>query len=275
MSTPVETIGAAEPASAAWSRMRQRRIRHLVVTDDSHLVGILSERDLGGRNGAVLRKGRTVEELMTPGTVTVQPNTTLRQAANLMRGRQVGSLPVLEGDRLVGIVTATDVLDALGRGSTRPTIRAERPTQRSPASATRRGGRPIVRRRTRASGRTDAPPPMPVRIRATGVALDRRTRNDIRRRFGDRLGKFAPAIERVNVGLRDVNGPRGGVDTACRVAVVLHGLPSVVVEGRDASRRGAVNRALAGVERAVRRALQRRRTLRARGRRRGAVVSTA
>ncbi|HEY8368456.1 MAG TPA: CBS domain-containing protein, partial [Thermodesulfobacteriota bacterium] len=136
MSAPVETIGAAEPAATAWSRMRQHRIRHLVVTDDSQLVGILSERDLGGRHGADLRKGRTVEELMTPGTVTVQPNTTLRQAANLMRSRQVGSLLVLEGDRLVGIVTATDVLDALGRGSTRPAIRAERPTQRSPASAT-------------------------------------------------------------------------------------------------------------------------------------------
>ena len=75
-----------------------------------------------------------------------------------------------------------------------------------------------------------------------------------------KLGKFASSIERVSVRIEDVNGPRGGVDQACRIKVVLSGLPSVIFESRDASLRNAVDAALAGAERTVRRALQRRRT---------------
>jgi CBS-domain-containing membrane protein len=90
-----------------------------------------------------------VEELMTSKPVSAEPETTLRHAANLMRSRRVGSLPVLDGDRLVGIVTATDVLDELGRGSIRPTIHARRRTLRLPASSHQLGGRAVVRPRNR------------------------------------------------------------------------------------------------------------------------------
>ena len=53
MRTSVVTIESTEAASVAWSRMRQRRIRHLVVTDNGRVVGIISERDLGGRDDQV------------------------------------------------------------------------------------------------------------------------------------------------------------------------------------------------------------------------------
>jgi hypothetical protein len=56
-----------------------------------------------------------------------------------------------------------------------------------------------------------------------------------------------------------VNGPRGGIDQRCRIKVVLSRLPSVVVEHRAASLRDAINGALSGSERAVRRAVRRRR----------------
>ena len=81
----------------------------------------------------------------------------------------------------------------------------------------------------------------------------------IRRKVGRRLGKFARSIERVSLRTEDVNGPRGGVDRVCRIKIVLKGLPSVLVERRESSLNVAVDGALAGVERAVRRALQRRR----------------
>jgi CBS domain-containing protein len=45
---------------------------------------------------------------------------TIRQAANLLRGRMIGCLPVLEGGKLIGILTATDMLEQIGRGSDRP-----------------------------------------------------------------------------------------------------------------------------------------------------------
>jgi len=60
-----------------------------------------------------------------------------------------------------------------------------------------------------------------------------------------------------SVRLKDVNGPRGGVDHVCRIKVVFSNLPSVVYEKQDVSLDTAVGGALAGAERAVRRTLQR------------------
>ena len=111
----------------------------------------------------------------------------------------------------------------------------------------------------RSAGRTAAPS-TPANIRVDGVSLDEEERAYIRRRLGEKLGKYASSIERVTVRVRDVNGPRGGVDLLCRIKVVLSGLPSVVVEHQAALLQPALTRALTGVERAVRRTLQRRRT---------------
>lgn len=287
MQPRVVTIDSDESATAAWSQMRRHRIRHLMVTSRGDLVGVLSERDLGGRHGEPARKGRLVAEMMSRRIVSGTPAMTLRQAANLMRGRMIGSLPVLDDGKLVGIVTATDVLDELGRGSTRPTRRPEQRAERITESRRQGARRKVVRyaRASRAHGRArsrraesarrapfagmlpkaskrEAPgefPPVPAHIRAGEGDLGPDDRAYIRRKLGRRLGKFAGAIERVSVRTEDVNGPRGGNDRACRIKVVLSGLPSVVLERRDASLSAAVDGALAGVETAVRRAVQRRR----------------
>lgn len=100
---------------------------------------------------------------------------------------------------------------------------------------------------------------VPAYIRAAEGDLRPDDRAYIRRKLGRRLGKFSDAIERVSVRTEDVNGPRGGIDRVCRIKVVLRGLPSVVLERRDSSLAVAVDGALAGVETAVRRAVQRRR----------------
>jgi hypothetical protein len=111
----------------------------------------------------------------------------------------------------------------------------------------------------RTAGRTAAPV-TPANIRVDGVSLDDEDRTYIRRRLGEKLGKYAGSIERVTVRVRDINGPRGGDDLLCRIKVVLSGLPSVVGEHQAALLQPALTRALAAVERAVRDALQRRRT---------------
>jgi acetoin utilization protein AcuB len=110
----VKTIGAWEPAEVAFQRMTLHRIHHLVVLEGRRVVGVLSERDLGGNRGGPLRTGRTVADLMARNVATASPATTVRQAANLLRGRHVGSLPVLEDGRLVGIVTVSDLLELVG-----------------------------------------------------------------------------------------------------------------------------------------------------------------
>lgn len=128
MSTPVHTIGADDPATAAWEAMRLHRIRHLVVADtDGRVGGVISASDLGGRQGELLRPGKRVGDLMTEKVVVARLNTTVREAANLMRGHLVNCLPVFDArDHLKGIVTVVDLLELLGRGVERPTIPATR-----------------------------------------------------------------------------------------------------------------------------------------------------
>jgi CBS domain-containing protein len=100
--------------------MRRKRIHHLVVMAGPTIVGILSDRDVGGRNGASLRARSSVADLMTTSVITTQPRATLRKIANVMRGRTVGCVPVVDRTRLVGIVTVSDLLQVLGRGGDRP-----------------------------------------------------------------------------------------------------------------------------------------------------------
>ncbi len=99
---------------------------------------------------------------------------------------------------------------------------------------------------------------VPVHIRAI-QGLNPIERDYVRNRLADKLRKHVMSIERVSVRLEDVNGPRGGVDQSCRIKVVLGGLPSVVVESRDAKLSDAIDTAIHSVERAVRRATERRR----------------
>lgn len=116
MSSPVETIEVDVPVETAWERMQERRIHHLVVTQEGRAAGILSARDLSGPRGVALRWAGTVGELMATRIVTADPAMTVREAANLLRGRAIGCLPVVRGERIVGIVTITDLLELIGRG---------------------------------------------------------------------------------------------------------------------------------------------------------------
>lgn len=134
MSTPVETVAAHAPASEAHALMKRRGIHHLVVMEGPRVVGVVSTRDLStGRSGSV-------GEAMSAPVATARPRATVREAANLLRGRTIGCLPVVEAGRVVGIVTISDLLGLIGRGverpierSTRWTLRARGPRKRQPS----------------------------------------------------------------------------------------------------------------------------------------------
>lgn len=284
MSAGVVTIGPDDLVSTARAVMRQHRIRHLVVVEKGRTAGILSERDLGGERATTPPAERRVRDVMITDVVSATPETTLRQAANLMRGRTIGSLLVVKDDSIVGLVTTTDLLDQLGRGAIRPNVRVERPPLRRPPSVSqirrgrsprgptgpRRGARPkrqpaqrvplptaVPRVAKRTRGRSLAVPPAHVRV--IGAMLDHADRETIARKLGMRLGKFASSIERISVRLSDVNGPKGGVDHRCVIKVVMSGLPSVVVERTDSTLSRAIDSAISAVGQAVRRSVQRRR----------------
>lgn len=124
MSVHVVTATPEEPVPLAWTRMQTKGIRHLVVVDNKDLVGVVSKGDLGGRRGP--HQGVSVGEVMSHPVVAVAPSTTVKRAANLMRGRELGCLPIVDGKAVVGIVTTTDLLNLLGREVVRPTARAKR-----------------------------------------------------------------------------------------------------------------------------------------------------
>ena len=131
MSKAVETVKPAVHASEAKTRMRQKKIHHLVVTKGSELAGIVSDRDLGGPKLPTKLGAWTVEDLMTAPVVTVTSRTQIRRAAALMRGRSVGSLVVTASNgKVAGIVTVSDLLEYLERHRDRQSARGRRPGKR-------------------------------------------------------------------------------------------------------------------------------------------------
>ena len=112
MSGRVVTIGQTEPVIAAARLLKRMNLGALPVTDDSgRLRGILTDRDIVLRCVASGSDPRTLEvrEIMSRGVVTAAPGTEISEAARLMRGDQVRRLPVVEGGKLVGMLSLADM----------------------------------------------------------------------------------------------------------------------------------------------------------------------
>jgi ribosome-associated translation inhibitor RaiA len=123
-----------------------------------------------------------------------------------------------------------------------------------PASRRGQAGRAGTTRSRRRSTSVD----LPVYIRAVDTPLTPEDRDYLRHKLRARLARFGRRVERVSARIEDVNGPRGGVDTRCRIKVVLSGLPSVTIEEQQHIVRAAIDRARARIASAVRRAVERR-----------------
>jgi acetoin utilization protein AcuB len=106
--------------------LARRGFRHLPVLDGGRLVGIISDRDVKqsmasaastaeGRERDRLLDELTAGQIMAREVVTIGPMFGVDEAARLMATRKISALPVTEGDRLVGIVTETDVLQLFVR----------------------------------------------------------------------------------------------------------------------------------------------------------------
>ena len=121
MSKGVKTVTSTSSAESAWEIMKGAGIHHLVVKDGTRIAGVLSSEDAGGSRGSRVREQLRVGDLMTPRVVTITPDTPIKRAASVMRGKSIGSLVVVDSGRAVGIVTTSDLLELLGRGAIKPT----------------------------------------------------------------------------------------------------------------------------------------------------------
>jgi acetoin utilization protein AcuB len=90
--------------------MDSGNFRHLPVTDQGRLVGMLSDHDIRQHQGHLT--DTRVTGAMTDNPITVSPDTTMEEAAEIMLERKISGLPVVEQGKLVGIITTADLLGA-------------------------------------------------------------------------------------------------------------------------------------------------------------------
>lgn len=121
MSHPVLTIAPDVPVQDALARMKREKVRRYPVVDKhGKLVGIVTDTDLMNASPSdattlsvweinYLLSKITVERVMARDVVTTTSGTTIEDAARLMADGKIGGLPVMEGERLVGIITETDL----------------------------------------------------------------------------------------------------------------------------------------------------------------------
>src|SRR6516165_132847 len=120
MTAEVTTLQRNDKLTLADDIMGLGRIRHLPVLDENgQMAGIVTQRDLfrgalakalgyGERAQRQLMDTLVVKEVMTSDVITTTPDTPLAEAARVLIERKIGCLPVVEGGRLVGIITEED-----------------------------------------------------------------------------------------------------------------------------------------------------------------------
>jgi acetoin utilization protein AcuB len=121
MTREVVTLTPEHTLRDAIDLLRSKRIRHLPVVEAQRLVGIVTDRDVKRATPSVLAGVNRdeydntlltikVSQLMTREPITVPRKSALKSAVEIFINRKVGALPVVDNDRLVGILTEIDIL---------------------------------------------------------------------------------------------------------------------------------------------------------------------
>jgi CBS domain-containing protein len=150
------TVTSATSVSEARRLLLQHRIRHLPVLDpqDGRLIGIVSDRDVlitdvelsesleRMQSDLVHGQYRQVAALMKAPVIAVDMDAPVWKAAALLVDHRVGALPVLHGDRLVGIISTADVLRGVIGAARIEASRDDAPMMPMPLFGDIRPGRP-------------------------------------------------------------------------------------------------------------------------------------
>jgi acetoin utilization protein AcuB len=117
------SVSPETPVLEARELMLKARIRHLIVLERDRLVGIVTDRDirlnlpsqatsLSVWEVNYLLARLTVGKVMSSTVMTVGPDRRAHEAARIMLEHKIGALPVVDGERVIGIITETDILRA-------------------------------------------------------------------------------------------------------------------------------------------------------------------
>jgi len=109
------SIGPDEPVYDAIALMADKRIGALLVVSEGKLIGIITERDYARK---VILHGRSsrdtpVREIMTSSLITVTPDHTVDECMRLVTEHRIRHLPVLDNDRLVGLISIGDLVNSI------------------------------------------------------------------------------------------------------------------------------------------------------------------
>ena len=121
MSTNVEVVGRNDDLGTVEELMAAKKLRHIPVVEDGELVAIVTQRDLfkaamsstmgyGEKAQKAFLHSVRVKEIMTYPVVTVTPEASIGEVADIMVQKGIGCLPVVRDGQLVGMVTKTDLL---------------------------------------------------------------------------------------------------------------------------------------------------------------------
>ena len=125
MSTDLTTVHDSQPVSTLRTIFEEDKIHHVPVVSGEKLIGIVSSTDFmrvsfgefGNQDGkgldSILDHTYKMHDLMNRSPVTVSNDATIRDAARLLGSHKFHALPVVDGEKLVGIVTSTDLIQYL------------------------------------------------------------------------------------------------------------------------------------------------------------------
>jgi len=119
MSSPVITLPSSTRAIDALELMQAKKIRRIPILEEGRLTGILTLGDiqsvLGLQEHSVRRASTKLGDIMTRKVHTVSPDDPLERAARVMLDHEVSGLPVVEGEKVAGIITESDIFLAFTR----------------------------------------------------------------------------------------------------------------------------------------------------------------
>jgi acetoin utilization protein AcuB len=112
MTKQIVTISPDKRVGQALKLMQQHQIRHLPVMAQERMVGWITSRDLREVLLASMLEDIKVGDVMVQAPLTVTSDTEVEEAARLIHEHRIGGMPVMEGDKLVGVITMLDLISA-------------------------------------------------------------------------------------------------------------------------------------------------------------------